>query len=39
MLIEIYNDKISIQVKDSNHYEVNRFKDETDNELLERAFN
>ena len=38
MSIEIYNDKISIQVKDSNHYEVNRFKDETDNELLERAF-
>lgn len=38
MSIEIYNNKISIQVKDSNHYEVNRFKDETDNELLERAF-
>lgn len=38
MLIEIRNDKVSIQVKDNNHYEVNRFKDETDNEMLERAF-
>lgn len=38
MLIEILNDKISIQTKDNNHYEINRFKDETDNEMLERAF-